>query len=843
MSGSSKKKTIAVPSSLPASPAGKMPEVADSRPLKSEGPAARWHDRWLVPGVCIFLAAITFAVFGQTLRHQFVNFDDDQYVYDNPQVAQGLTLPGIAWAFTTSYSAYWHPLTWLSHMLDCQLWGLNAGGHHLTNVIFHAANAMLLFMVLQRMMGLRSEASPPQVGLRSNKSIGATTPQVGLRSEASPPQAGLCPDKGVGASAVAEAMADKSAPPASVLWPSAFVAAMFAIHPLNVESVAWVAQRKNVLSTFFWLLTMWAYTRYVEKSKVQSPKSKVFYGLALVFFALGLMSKPMLVTLPFVLLLLDYWPLGRVTRLHCASARQAGGKWQVTSLRLVVEKLPFLLLAAVSSVVTYVGQKSEAAMMTLEQIPLGVRLAKVPVNYVTYLRNTIWPEGLAIPYPYPPAFPVFLVVLCTLLLAGVTLLVLWAARTKPYAAVGWFWFLGTLVPVIGLVQVGVTPVADHFTYVPQIGLYLAVAWAIRDLTVSWRYRHQALGTVVTMAITALMVCAWKQTSYWRNSESLWTHTLACTSDNFIGHYSFGTVLVQKGNVDEAIAHFQKALQINPNDAGVCYNLGNALFQKGKVDEAIAQYQKALQIKPDFAEVCYNLGNALFQKGNVDEAIVHFQRALQINPDNAKAHNNLGSALLQKGDVDEAIAEYQKALQLDPDYAGACYNLGNALLQKGKVDEAIAYYQKALQINPDFAEAHYNLGKILCQKGRVDEAITHLQKNLQIKPDSLDVLNNLAWLLATSQDAHIRDGVRAVKYAERACELTHYGVTLLVGTVAAAYAEAGRFDDAIAAAQKACALATAAGEQELLEKNQNLLALYRAHQPYHEAAGKFVPAAP
>jgi len=815
--------------------------------ISPEAHARSPDGKWTVPGVCVLLTVAVFLVFGQTFRHGFVNYDDDQYVYDNPQVAQGLTLRGIAWAFATSYSAYWHPLTWLSHMLDCQLWGLNAGGHHLTNVIIHAANAMLLFMVLRRMMGLRSEASPPQVGLR--------------------------PDKGVGASAVAEAMADKSAPPASVLWPSAFVAAMFAIHPLDVESVAWVAQRKNVLSTFFWLLTMWTWVRYVEKTKGQSPKSKVFYGLALVFFALGLMSKPMLVTLPFVLLLLDYWPLGRISdfgfrpALHSLWAK--GGISDLKSVlrsaplnpikgcghhgalrpqpptiqRLIAEKLPFLLLAVASSVVTYLGQKSEGAMMTLEQIPLGVRLAKVPVNYVTYLRNTIWPEGLAIPYPYPPAFPVFLVVLCTLLLAGVTLLVLWAARTKPYAAVGWFWFLGTLVPVIGLVQVGVTPVADHFTYVPQIGLYLAVAWAIRDLTVSWRYRHQALGTVVTMAITALMVCAWKQTSYWRNSESLWTHTLACTSDNFIGHYSFGTVLVQKGNVDEAIAHFQKALQINPNDAGVCYNLGNALFQKGKVDEAIAQYQKALQIKPDFAEVCYNLGNALFQKGNVDEAIVHFQRALQINPDNAKAHNNLGSALLQKGDVDEAIAEYQKALQLDPDYAGACYNLGNALLQKGKVDEAIAYYQKALQINPDFAEAHYNLGKILCQKGRVDEAITHLQKNLQIKPDSLDVLNNLAWLLATSQDAHIRDGVRAVKYAERACELTHYGVTLLVGTVAAAYAEAGRFDDAIAAAQKACALATAAGEQELLEKNQNLLALYRAHQPYHEAAGKFVPAAP
>ncbi|MGA2243247.1 MAG: tetratricopeptide repeat protein [Verrucomicrobiota bacterium] len=998
MSGSSKKKTVAVHSSLPTSPAGEMPEVADSSPLKSESPAVGMNDRWLVTGVCIFLAAITFAVFGQTLGHGFVNYDDDQYVYDNPQVVQGLTLRGITWAFATSYSAYWHPLTWFSHMLDCQLWGLNAGGHHLTNVIIHAANAMLLFMVLRRMMGLRS-----------NKSIGATTPQVRLRSEASSPQAGLRPDKGVGA----------AAPPAGALWPSAFVAAMFAIHPLDVESVAWVTQRKNVLSTFFWLLTMWAYTRYVEKSKVQGPKSKVFYGLALVFFALGLMSKPMLVTLPFVLLLLDYWPLGRLSGVTCqvsgsdSRVMHHASRIMPQISHLLFEKLPFLLLAVVSSVVTYLGQKSEGAMMTLEQIPLGVRLAKVPVNYVTFLRNIIWPEGLAIPYSDAPAFPVFLVVLCTLLLAGVTLLVLWAARTKPYAAVGWFWFLGTLVPVIGLVQVGNTPVADRFTYVPQVGLYLAVAWAIRDLTVSWRYRRQALGTVVTMVITALMVCAWKQTSYWRNSESLWTHALACTSGNYVAHnnlgsalfqkgnmdaaiaqyqealqikpnyaeihnslgsalfqkgsvdeavaqyqtalqinpdyaeahYNFGfalfkmgqvdeaiahyqtalqikpdyveahynlgmalfkmgqvdeaivhyqttlqikpdyaeahinlgNALLQKGNVDEAIVHYQTALQIKPDDAEACYNLGNALLKMGNVDEAIAQYQKALQIKPDsaeahnnlgnallkkgqvdeaiahyqkalqlkpdYAEACYNFGNALLKMGNVDEAIVHYQKALQIKPDYAEAHNNLGNILLPKGRVDEAIVHYQKALQLKPDNAVVRNNLGNALLQKGRVDEAIAQYQKAVQINPDYAEAHNNLGNILLQKGDVGEAITHLQKTLQIKPDSPDVLNNLAWLLATSPDARIRDGVQAVKYAGRACELTHYGVTLLVGTLAAAYAEAGRYDNAITAAEKACALALATGEQGLLQKNQELLALYRAQQPYHEAAGKFVPAAP
>jgi superkiller protein 3 len=334
-----------------------------------------------------------------------------------------------------------------------------------------------------------------------------------------------------------------------------------------------------------------------------------------------------------------------------------------------------------------------------------------------------------------------------------------------------------------------------------------------------------------------------QISYWQNSESLWTHTLACTSDNFIGQDNLGNLLLKKGRVDEAITHYQKALQINPAYATAHNNLGNLLIQLGRLDEAIAQLQKALQIKPNYAEAHNNLGNALLQNGQVDEAIVHYQKALQIKPDFAEAHYNLGMVLLQKGKVDEAMVHLQKALQIKPDDAKAHYSFGNALLKMGEVDEAMVHLQKALQIKPDNARAHYDLGNALSQKGRVDEAITHYQKALQIKPDSPGVMNNLAWLLATCPDAHLRDGVQAVKYAGRACELTHYGVAPLVGTLAAAYAEAGRYDDAIAAGEKACVLATAAGEPDLLEKNRKLLALYRAHQPYHEAAGKSVPAAP
>ncbi|MGA2243225.1 MAG: tetratricopeptide repeat protein [Verrucomicrobiota bacterium] len=894
---------MAVHSIPPASPAGKMPETEDSSPLKSESPAAGLNDRWLVPGVCVFLAAITFAVFGQTLGHEFINFDDNLYVYENPAVTRGLNLKGVEWAFTHIVLANWHPLTMMSHMLDCRLYGLKAGGHHLTSVLLHTASGILLFLALRQMTGF--------------------------------------------------------------LWRSAFVAAVFAIHPLRVESVAWVAERKDVLSGFFMMLTLWAWVKYVQGAGNREPGGKTSnisasgetspkprlrrgerseggqqptsnaqwcYWSAVFFFALGLMSKPMLVTLPVILLLLDFWPLKRIsdfgfrTALHSLWAKDGSSELKnapqltgATTCRveterrrlnhLLLEKLPLLGLAVASCGVTIFAQHE--AIASSDKFSLPLRMGNALISYVVYLGQMFWPSGLTVLYPFAPGdVGVSKVVLSLVLLAGISTGV-FVLRRRPYFLTGWLWYLIMLAPVIGILQVGWQARADRYTYLPQIGLYLLLTWAAADLCAGRRHRRVVLGGCATVILVALIFCARAQTAYWRNSESLWTHTLACTSDNFIGHYNYGfarlkkgkvdeaiahfqtalqinpnyveirinlgnallqkgkvdeaivhfqtalqinpdyaeahynlgNALFQKGKVDEAIVHFQTALQINPDDAEACYNLGNALLQKDKVDEAIVHFQKALQIKPDYAEAHYNLGNALFQKGNVDEAIVHFQKTLQIKPDNAKAHNNLGSALLQKGNVNEAIAHLQKALQLNPDYAGACYNLGNALLQKGDVDEAIAYYQKTLRINPDFADAHYNLGNILLQKGNVNEAIAHLQKALQIKPDSPDVLNNLAWLLATSPDAHIRDGVQAVKYAERACELTHHGVTLLVGTLAAAYAEAGRYDDAIAAAEKACALASAAGDQGLLKRNQDLLALYLKHQPYHEAAGKFVPAAP
>jgi tetratricopeptide (TPR) repeat protein len=650
-----------------------------------------------VIGVCVLLVAAVWLVFGQTLRYDFVDFDDNRYVTENPVVQKGLTGEGFRWALTYGDIGHWHPLTWLSHMLDCQLYGLNASGHHLTNVLLHTASVILLFLVLRRMMGLRPE-----------KGIGAATPQAGC------------------------------------LWRSALVAAVFAIHPLRVESVAWVAERKDVLSALFFILTLWAYVRYVEKFKAQSSKFKVYYGLTLLFFALGLLSKNMLVTTPFVLLLLDYWPLGRLSNF----APQV-------LLRLVAEKIPLFVLTVGSCVATFLTPEKVTVTCHL---PFGLRLENAVVSCVTYLWQMICPSGLACVYPNPTNYlPVWQVVGAVGVLLAISGAV-WAFRkTCPHLIVGWLWYLGMMIPVVGLVQISYYAHADRYTYLPQIGLYLSLAWAAADLCAGWRCRRVVLGGGAAIILMALIFCARAQTAYWRNSESLWAHTLGCTSDNFIGQNGLGNALLKKGSVDEAIFHYQKALQIVPGNPEVCYNLGNALLKKDNVDEAIAQYQKALQIKSDYVEACNNLGKALFKKGNVEEAIAHYQKALQIKPDNAEIRNNLAVALakahgdhantlVQMGRDDEAIVEFRKALELFPDFADARHDLAVILLHKGQVDEAIAQFREIQKKYPDDAMASFDLGNACFQKGQLDEAVGSYQRALQIKPDDVSVRNNLGMAL-------------------------------------------------------------------------------------------------
>jgi tetratricopeptide (TPR) repeat protein len=704
--------------------------------------------------ICVVLVLLVVAVFGQTARFGFMNYDDEESVYSNPTVEKGLTLKGIGYAFTHVQVANWIPLTTLSHMLDCQLFGLHAGGHHLVNVLLHAATAVLLFLVLRQMTGS--------------------------------------------------------------LWRSAFVAAVFAIHPLRAESVAWVSERKDVLSAFFFMLTIGAYVRNVRHPSWDGQIAVMF------FFTLGLLSKSMVATLPFVLLLLDYWPLQRF--------KVQGSGFRIQNL--VLEKIPlFVLAVGLCAAAIASGVKVKG----VDRLPFFERIGNAPVSYVVYLWQMAFPSGLAIPYPYVPSGQMHLqVCLASVALAAITAGVVAWRKKHPWLLMGWLWYVGMLVPVIGIIQISPDAAhADRYTYLPEIGLAIAVTWVVAEWSTGWKFRRAVLGGLMTAIIAALMACAFIQTSYWNSDESLWSHTLAVTSSNSVAHNYLAAALLQKGDTDGAMAHLQQALAIQPDYVEGRNVLGNALFQKGQVDEAILQFQRALAIEPDYAMVHYNLGNALFEKGQVDEAIAHFQKALAIQPDFAEAHNNLGNALFQKGRVDEAVIQLQKALVGNPDIADAHNNLGAALLQKGRVDEAIAQCQKALAIQPDYAAARINLGAALMQAGRMAEALGEYWKVLETQPENMDALNNLAWALATGPQATLRDGVSAVALAQKAVRLSGGENPRMLRTLAAADAEAGRFAEAAETARQALQLASGQKNDALAATLQKELELYQMNTPMRE----------
>jgi len=575
-------------------------------------------------------------------------------------------------------------------MLDCQLYGLQPWGHHLTNILLHAAAAILLFLALWR--------------LTDN------------------------------------------------IWPSAFVAALFAIHPAHVESVAWVAERKDVLSAVFFILTLWAYARYARSDRFSWRR----YATVLVLFALGLMCKPTLVTLPLVLLLLDYWPLGRVRN-----------QWSVIR-GLILEKIPLFVLSAASCVVTILAQKE--AFAPTRAIPLQERVANAVVAYVEYLGQAIYPAHLAVLYPYPEgglSVAQAIVALVFLLIVSVIFFV-WR-KACPFALTGWFWFVGMLVPMIGIVQVGSQPRADRYTYLPEIGLYIVATWGAMELFKRWQHKREVFA-VALLIIGAFVTRSYFQTSYWRNSETLWRHTVDITSRNYIAHNNLAGTLLDRGQLGEAIAHYTEALEIKPDVAQVQSNLGNALVREGQVEEAIVHLQKALEIDPGYAEAYNHMGSALMKKGQAGEAIAYYQKAVQLNASYADAYNNLGVAFLRNGQVDEAIAHYRKAVAINPGSAEMQYNLGNALARKGdwadaiecyqaalsterdsvkaakvrnnlgaaleklgKSDEALEQFSQALQINGNYPEAHCNLGRMLAQRGRRDEAVAHLREALRLKP--------------------------------------------------------------------------------------------------------------
>jgi protein O-mannosyl-transferase len=669
----------------------------------SQAPSSVAKPPLLVIYVCLILGAITWLVFSQTLRHDFVNFDDHVYVYDNPRITQGLTVDGIIGAFAHAHARNWHPLTTISHMLDCQLYGLKAAGHHFTNVLLHTIAVLFLFLVLKQM--------------------------------------------------------------SDAFWQSAFVAALFAVHPLHVESVAWVAERKDVLSAVFFMLTLGAYMRYVRR------RSAGRYLAMAVLFALGLMCKPMLVTLPFVLLLLDYWPLKRIK----ARRQKSDVRDQRSLLALVVEKIPLFALSAISCVATLLVQRQGPA--AIDQLPVVWRLNNAFVSYVTYIWQMFWPARLAVFYPHPNnQLASWQIILALLFLIAVSLWAILLRRRRPYILTGWFWYIGMLVPVIGLVQVGEQARADRYTYLPQIGLYILVVWGLADLIPQSpeRARRAFFAIAAPTVIAALSLCAFVQASHWKNSETLWNHALAVTSDNDVAHNNLGFLFVRRGELDAAISHFEKALNIRSRNAQTHYNLGAALI-----------------------------------------------------------HNNLGNALARKQLPNEAIAHFQQAVKLRPDYADAYYNFGSVLFQHGRISEAITQWQKALAIQPRDAEVHKSLGSAFRKKGMLKEAIVEYQQALEIAPQDGLTLSTLAWIFATTSDVSIRDGGKALELAQQAVQLSSGEDPNFFRTLAAAYAENSRFSEAIAAAEQAMQAAIVQGKPGLAKTLEGEITVYRGHAPLRQ----------
>ena len=619
----------------------------------------------------LFLVVATFAVYSQVLDHGFLNFDDNRYVTENTHINQGLTREGVVWAFTQSYASNWHPVTWLSHMLDFEIYGLDPFGHHLTNLLFHIANTLLLFGVLLKMTG--------------------------------------------------------------TLWRSGLVAALFALHPLNVESVVWIAERKNVLSTFFWFLTLWAYAGYVEKKKIGA------YLLVVLFLALGLMAKPMLVTLPFVLLLLDFWPLKRW------GDTQAGSRALKTETlaSLVKEKIPLFILVVGASVTTYMVQKSGGAMRSTEFSSLYSSTANALVSYLEYLGKMAWPRGLSVFYPHPGnALPVWKAMICGLVLAGITVWVVRAIRCAPYLAVGWLWYLGTLVPVIGIVQVGEQAMADRYMYIPLIGIFIAIAWGLAELVKNGK--QKLLSLLVFIFILAALT--WTQASHWKNGITLFEHAILVTKNKtpsfVIVYNNLGHALASEKRYEEAVMQYRQAIKINPFYSKAHNNLGHALSELKRYDEAIERYRQAISIEANYAEAYNNLANALGKEGKLKESIAYYNEAIRFKSDYAEAHFNLGVALGRQSRSKEAIVQYRQALQIKPDFAWAHNNLAILLGQRGDFVGAISHYQQAITFDSGFAKAHNNLGSTLAQQGKFKEATAHFEKAINIDPNYVDARKNL-----------------------------------------------------------------------------------------------------
>ena len=606
----------------------------------------------------LLLIASTLLLYAPSKNHQFINFDDNTYVTGNNWVKRGLTWESVGWAMTSMEEANWHPLTWLSHLLDVQLFGLNPAGHHLTNLLLHMVNVLLLFGVLQRMTG--------------------------------------------------------------AVWLSALVAALFALHPLNVESVAWVSQRKTVLSTMFWLLTLFAYVGYVKK-----PNWGRYLGMMGIFL-MGLMAKSMLVTLPCVLLLLDYWPLGRL-------GKDSKEFWERLP-RLAAEKLPLFIPVAAVSVVTIEAQSQAGAISTWEWLPAGVRVANAVTAYGVYLKKMLWPMDLAVFYPHPgSSLGVGPVILAALVLVGISLVVWWQGRRARYLMVGWLWYLGTLFPVSGLIQVGAHSMADRYAYVPFIGLFIITIWGARDMMRRLSLKKEWLAVAALCMLISLAVLSRVQLSYWRNTTALFEHALVVNPNNHLAHNLLGLESMGKMEFAQAQQRFMQAIKIGPKYAPAYNNLGLVLLEQERFDEAAERFSQAFKVDPNSVDALNNLGIVWLKKGNFPKATVQFSQAMKVDPNYAPAYGNMGLVLAAQERYEEAIDRYFRALEIAPDSYDNLNNLGLALMATDRLNQAVAHLSRAQKINPNNVEAYANMGLALAKAGRTEEAAQRLSQAIEIQP--------------------------------------------------------------------------------------------------------------
>lgn len=829
--------------------------------------------------ICAALALATFCVYCRVGGFDFVNYDDPEYVTENAMVRPGLTLKGIVWAFTHCYASNWHPLTWISHMLDCQIFGVRPAGPHWENVAWHAGNSVLLFLLLYQM----------------------------TRAQ----------------------------------WRSAAVAALFALHPLHVESVAWISERKDVLSAFFGLSALLAYVQYVAESKVQ-PRSLDdsaagtfrFYRwrvVALALFGLSLLAKPMLVTLPFVMLLLDLWPLQRV--------ENTGWRTLLTPQfgRLVREKWVWFVLSAASSVMTIYAQKTGGSVMTVETLPIFWRLVNAIESCFWYLEKTFWPTHLAMFYPLERqhAIPSFACE-CLILLA-VSLVAVRTLKGRPYLFTGWFWFIGMLVPICGVLQVGDQHVADRYSYLPSIGLFILIIWGSYEQVKGSKFVSRFAAGAVGISLVLFAAATVLQSAVWKNGLTLSAHTISTTHNNDIAWNNYGDALFKLGRFsdaatafntaieinaslpfahknlgqalnklskpDEALVQFERAAQLNPTDADTQNVLANELAERGKREDALAHYEAAVKLRPDnalyqdnegialaavnrkadalayYAEAARleptnagyqnNFATALARAGQKSAAIEHYQTAIQDDPKFAEPYSNLGTLHASENHWDEAARDYAEAVRLEPTNATIHLNAGLVFLKVGRQDEAMNHFAEAVRLNPDLADGHYELGRQFLLRGQLHEARDQLRKAVQLKPDYAsshfylglaclklgaqpealeqlqeaarlrpnwtEPLDAAAWLLATSPDDKIRNGAEAVRLAEHATNLTSHQQPEILRTLAAAYAETGHFNQAIATANQAIETARSLGQTNLTADIEHALELYKASRPLRETA--------